>query len=242
MKQQATLVLKRLVNSLPMLRLIRRCEALSENRLAERGMIAQAFEFIRLNQIRGDYLEFGLWQGKTFLHARRMKKLYGIDDMHLWGFDSFHGLPAVPGTSAGIWTGGQFACTQQNFTAIMASQGLEREEYTLVPGFYDTSLNAAQHAAMKGRKAALVYIDCDLYESTVPVMNFIEPYLITGTIVCFDDFFCYAGSPEYGEQRALGEFLETHPDLTFQRYLTYCPVGQSFIVNRRSTLSQGTPR
>lgn len=226
---------RRIAYSLPVLKLRRTVDAFVDNRFSERGMITQAFVFAHLNAIAGDYFEFGLWQGRTFLHAWRMKKLYGFKDMHLWGFDSFQGLPTVKPAEDEIWSTGQFSCSELKFRAILASQGVRKEEFTLVAGFYDQSLNDAQHAAMSGRKAAIVYIDCDLYESTVPVLSFIEPYLVDGTIVCFDDFYCYGGKRDQGEQQALREFLKARPDIEFQKYLTYCPVGQSFIVQRRSS-------
>ena len=209
------LAARRIANSLPIIRVSRRFDGFRENRFSERGMLAQAFEFVRLNGIPGDYLEFGLWRGRTFLHARRMRKLYGLEDMHLWGFDSFQGLPEPKPEVNEIWSQGQFACSYQEFLSILSAHGV-------------------QHTAMAGRKAAIVYIDCDLYESTVPVLDFINQYLSDGTIVCFDDYYCYAGRPDQGEQRALGEFLDKNPNISFQRYLTYCPVGQSFIVQRKS--------
>jgi O-methyltransferase len=225
---------KRIGNSLPVLRLMRRFDGFAENRLSERGILSQAFELVRLNGISGDYFEFGLFRGRTFLHARRMSKLYGMKNMHLWGFDSFQGLPQTKPSEDEIWSTGQFACSDVELKAILSANGVRDTEFTLVPGFYDQSLNDAQHAAMAGRTAAIIYIDCDLYESTVQVLRFIERYLVNGTVVCFDDFWCYAGRPDQGEQRALREFLDIHPNLEFQRYLTYCPVGQSFIVYRKS--------
>jgi O-methyltransferase len=218
---------------MPVVRLLHRLDGFTGNRFSERGMLAQAFAFAHLNGIRGDYLEFGLWRGRMFLYAWRMKQLYRLKTMHLWGFDSFAGLPPVDPVKDEIWSTGQFACSEAEFQSILSRNGVRPEEFTLVPGFYEASLNDAVHARMAGRTAAIVYIDCDLYKSTVPVLAFLERYLTDGTIVCFDDFYCYRGRPDEGEQRALAEFLEANPAVHFQRFMTYCPAGQSFIVNRR---------
>jgi hypothetical protein len=196
-------------------------------------MLSQAFAYASLNQVKGDYFEFGLWYGRTFLHAWRMKRLHVAQgDMHFWGFDSFQGLPDVTPREDEIWRKGWFACSESEFRSIVTRAGMRGDEYTLVPGFYDQSLNQDQHRRLAGRKAAIVYIDCDLYESTVPVLAFIEPYLQTGTIVCFDDFYHYRGDPHEGEQRALSEFLDRHPDIRFNKYLTYATAAQSFLVYR----------
>jgi O-methyltransferase len=234
MRQWVATAAQRIVNSVPATRLLRRLDALMENQFSERGMVAQAFALAHLNGLRGDYFEFGLWRGRTFLQAHRMKRLNHFQNMHLWGFDSFQGLPEVKPTENEIWSGGQFACSEPEFRSILARNGVRPEEFTLVPGYYQDSLNDALHARIAGRVAAIVYIDCDLYKSTVPVLAFMEPYLTSGTIVCFDDFYCYCGRPDEGEQRALAEFLQTNPAIEFQRFLTYSPAGQSFIVYRKS--------
>jgi hypothetical protein len=201
------------------------------NHLSERGMLSQAFAITNLNQVKGDYLEFGLFRGRTFVHSWTLKR-DSARDMHLWGFDSFEGLPEVKPREGEIWETGQYACSVDTFRSIITAQGMQPPEYTLVPGFFDQSLNEQQHQRMAGRTAAIVYIDCDLYESTVPVLAFIERYLQTGTVVCFDDFYCYRGAPDQGEQRALAEFLDQHPNIKFNRYLTYGIAGQSFMVYR----------
>lgn len=228
-------IARRIINSMPVMKLMYKVDAFLDNRFSVRGMLSQAFAIVKLNGIQGDYFEFGMFEGRTFLHARRLKRLHNRSDIHLWGFDSFCGLPEVSSDKENeIWSTGQFACSESDIRATLSAHGIEEREYTLVPGFYDQSLNDAQHAVMAGRTAAIVYIDCDLYESTVPVLNFIERYLVNGTIVCFDEFYCYAGRPDQGEQRALTEFLERNPHIEFQRYLPYCPAGQSFIVYRKT--------
>lgn len=201
----------------------------SDNRMTELGMLSQAFEFIKINEVPGDYLEFGLWRGKTFGYAHRMKHRYGRHDMKLWGFDSFQGLPDTGEHHDNIWYKGQFACSRPEFEAILKSRGVQSSEYELVEGFYSESLNDVTHRRLSGRKAAIVYIDCDLYDSTVEVLDFIQPYLVNGSIICFDDFYNYKGDPEQGEQKALADFMQRETDICFISYMAYAPLGKSFI-------------
>ena len=205
----------------------------SDNRMTELGMLSQAFEFIKINEVRGDYLEFGLWRGKTFGYAYRMKHRYGRHDMKLWGFDSFQGLPDAGDHPDNIWYKGQFACSRPEFESILKSRGVRSSEYELVEGFYSESLNVAAHQQLAGRTAAIVYIDCDLYDSTVEVLDFIQPYLVNGSIVCFDDFYNYKADPEQGEQKALADFLQRETDICFIPYMAYAPLGRSFICRRK---------
>ena len=66
----------------------------SDNRMRERGMLAQAFEFTKMNGVSGDYFEFGLYDGRTFTYAHQMKHRYRCADMILWGFELFPGPAA----------------------------------------------------------------------------------------------------------------------------------------------------
>lgn len=200
----------------------------SDNRMTELGMLSQAFEFVKINEISGDYLEFGLWRGKTFGYAHRMMHRHGRD-MILWGFDSFQGLPDTGEHPDNIWYKGQFACTRPQFEAILKSRGFRPSEYELVEGFYSESLDQAAHSRLSGRKAAVVYIDCDLYDSTIQVLDFVQSYLVDGSIICFDDFYNYKGDPEQGEQKALADFLQKQARVRVIPYMDYAPLGKSFI-------------
>lgn len=65
------------------------------------------------------------------------------------------------------------------------------------------------------KKLAFVHIDCDYYSSTKEVLNYIEPYLQEGTVILFDDYYCFKGNEQYGEQRAFNEFKKANPKLSF---------------------------
>jgi O-methyltransferase len=105
-------------------------------------MIAQAFEYQAINEVKGDYLEFGLYRGRTFCYAHRMKHRYGRKDMLLWGFDSFQGLPPIDGSRDNIWAQGEFSCNESELRRILRRNGLTEEEYRLVPGYYEDSAPA----------------------------------------------------------------------------------------------------
>lgn len=202
----------------------------NENRMGELGMISQAFHFAAINKIDGDYFEFGLWRGKTFTYAHRMKQRHGFQDMTLWGFDSFRGLPDASAERDGGWQTGEFSCSEEEFRQILKQHRIRPEEYRLISGYYDRSLNGELHRRLEGRSAAVVYVDCDLYSSTSQVLQFLPRYLTNGTIICFDDYYCYKAAPDQGEQKAIAEFLATNPDIRLIPYFDYAPLGKSFIV------------
>ena len=228
-------VLKSVIDSAPVLWVLEVFDRRSENRISEFGMLAQAFQFARTNGISGDYFEFGLWRGKTFAWARMMAARYGVKGIKFRGFDSFQGLPESTEAHYNIWSKGDFACSKSEFEQILKKKGFRSGEYELTEGFYNQTLTPAFSADLeaKGIKAAIVYIDCDLYESTSDVLRFLPPFLQDGTVLCFDDFFAYRGRPDMGEQRALAEFRKSNPDIHLEPYIVYGSLGMSFLCQIR---------
>ncbi|MEM6384554.1 MAG: hypothetical protein AAF739_17965, partial [Pseudomonadota bacterium] len=63
-------------------------------------------------------------------------------------------------------------------------------------------------------KAAIVHLDCDLYQSTVECFDALvrDDVLQDGTILLFDDWNCNRGNPLFGQRRAFDEFLAKNAD------------------------------
>ena len=200
--------------------------------LYQEEFFVRMMQFIRSNNISGDYLEFGCYMGNTFLMAHRHRHLSGTS-MKLYVFDSFQGHPEYSGfdASSKIKKGDQ-AVSIQTFTNILKKHGVKETEYTLVPGFYDESLKANPPEMLGLRSAAIVYVDCVSYESTVPVLNYVLPLLQNGTIIAFDDFFLFKGDPEHGQRLAMTEFLERNSEIKLINYLPIGWHGRSFIVKK----------
>jgi hypothetical protein len=182
--------------------------------------------------IQGDYLEFGCCGGTTFRLAHKYAHFHELK-MHLYGFDSFEGLPAPKGIDDHPqWKKGAMSFGIEKFEKILKPAGAKKSEYTLMPGYYSDSLSGLSLDKLNLKSAALIYVDCDLYESTVPVLDFVLPLLQTGTVVAFDDFYCFNGDPGRGEQLALREFLQRNPEIEFVNYLNFAWSGKSFIVKK----------
>jgi len=227
-------IVKRLIwralDSFPLGPVVRAIDLASHNRFGRRGMLDQAFEFVTYNKIDGDYFEFGVWRGNSFCFAHRLKKKLGLN-MKMWAFDSFEGLPPTDEEKYNTFKQGEYACSEPDFRNILRQHGIRNDEYQIVKGYYQDSLNQDQHQRMRGSHASIVYVDCDLYVSTKPVLDFLPPYLMDGTVICFDDYYCFRGSPEEGQQRAIREFLAENPCIHFTPYLDFAPVGKSFLVH-----------
>jgi O-methyltransferase len=175
---------------------------------------------LQINGITGDYVEFGSWGGNSLSLAYEAISLIG-SPRHLWAFDSFRGLPEVTDVRDERWaspafgTGGQGGV--ENFYADCDKLGVPREAYTAVEGYFSDTLPPLG-ADGPPADIALVYVDCNMYSSTVTVFEFLAPRLKHGMIVAFDDYFLWSSSEVSGERSALDEFLIANPQWHFQRY------------------------
>jgi len=185
------------------------------------------------NQIEGDYLEFGVYRGETVAKVfHYMKDIWitfrrdyarHVDHLDLqffqrkrfFAFDSFEGLPQAGGGDTPVqFTKGVFGSPQSIFTRTLIHQGVDLEKIVVVPGWFDQTLDKATRAQHRIERACLIFIDCDLYESAVPIFQFLTPLIHEGTVLVIDDFFRYKGNPAKGLQRAYYDWLRQNPHIS----------------------------
>ena len=175
--------------------------------------------FLHINRpVPGYYFEFGCNEANTFRKA--WSCFEHLFDLHYVGFDSFEGLPEIaPVDQQQIWGKGKLAFAEDEFIRRAVKHGIPREKMTTVKGFYDRSLTEELKTKFLPTKAAVIYVDCDLYVSTVPVLDWVKDFLQVGTVIVFDDWFCFHGDPDRGEQRAWMEFRQKYPHLRFVEFV-----------------------
>lgn len=193
----------------------------------------RCMNFLSNSNIQGDYLEFGVYRGKTFTTSYHMAKACGLN-MKFYAFDSFAGLPSPEENDKDFdaFSESEFSCSLESFNKILKNKSIKLSDCDFIPGWFDESLTAKKREDLPIKKAAFVYVDCDLYKSTVPVLDFITTYLQTGTIIAFDDWYAFAGSPEHGEQKAVSEWLNKNQNITLNEYCNISVAGKAFIVHQ----------
>jgi hypothetical protein len=193
--------------------------------------------FGQTRNLVGDYYEFGLFEGYSFYRAIKLGKR-SIGRQNFFGFDSFEGLPEIKGIDAGWrFKQGQYCCSLEQVQENLRSKGCLGKNVYLIKGFFDESLkNKSKLETLPLGKAKVVLIDCDLYESTKDVLDFMFPYLQTGTRILFDDWNCFESDDQKGERRAWKEFLAEHPQIkaTFEGYFGWH--GAIFLIDRGKAL------
>jgi hypothetical protein len=185
-------------------------------------------------ELPGDYFEFGVFKGTTFSYAAKvMSPLFPA--MRFIALDSFEGLPEPKGLDEqqGFTSGfykGQFACSQDDFAENLRTESVDIDRVVIVKGWFDKTLVDVTAQKYSLNKAAAILIDCDLYESTVPVLRFITPLLSVGTVILFDDWRCFRNLPDHGQQRACSEWLAANPQITLHDFISFGFHGKSFTV------------
>ncbi|MBX2829864.1 MAG: TylF/MycF family methyltransferase [Rhodospirillales bacterium] len=184
--------------------------------------------FSHINRpISGYYMEFGSHEGNTMRQA--WKCFRHLFDWDYVAFDSFEGLPEMDEYDrSAIFVPGNLSTGEKKFRDIVTKSGMPNNRLRTVKGFYEDSLTEDLSDKLSPRKAAVVYIDCDLYKSTVSVLEFVRGFLQLGTVVVFDDWNCYLAQDDHGERRAWLEFLDQYPNYKFTDFVSTAE-GKSFI-------------
>lgn len=142
-----------------------------------------------LRHVNGDaplYLEFGVYKGDTL---RWWCENIPAPDAHFVGFDSFEGLPED-------W----HAHAKAGTFAVDTIPEPPDPRASFEVGWFDDSVPGFE---LPPHDQLIVNIDSDLYSSAVVVLTAMEPYLVPGTLIYFDEL----GDVNH-ELRAWREFLD----------------------------------
>lgn len=185
----------------------------------------------------GDYYEFGIFNGYTFLYAQKIAQYLNLGKIKFFGFDSFKGLPKIKGrdkTEYYAYYRGELSYSKERVIKNLDSRGVNWDKTFLVKGFFENSLNEETRKKYRMDKISVALIDCDLYSSAVEVLNFIKDMIIDKTILIFDEYdsIIFRGDKEKGERRAFEEFLEKNKNLTAEYFISI-GTGRAFIIHKK---------
>jgi O-methyltransferase len=180
---------------------------------------------------KGDYYEFGVFKGYTLWCAQSISRSYKQKKFRLFGFDSFKGLPEIDKPEdTGEFLPGQYACSIENVSHNILSHHGSMKNLKLIKGFFRDSLTKKLKQTHKFRPGAIILIDCDLYSSTVTVLEYMKDLLMKDTLILFDDWNAFNANDSQGERKAFHEFLQNNRQLRIVEDFSFCWHGQAFRV------------
>lgn len=208
----------------------------------ERGLewFQSAAHYLHVNRLKGAYAEFGCHEANTFRLALNTLGNYrrfggACPVSFFYAFDSFEGMPEPQDIDQQkIFRKGMNATSEERFKNLCRFDVFRMRT---VKGFYNEVL--PKFSWNGDQKIVLAYIDCDYYESTVPVLQFLHNKLDHGAILAFDDWNCYYGDPERGEKKAFAEFQhDLGKKIHFEPFLPISFGGMSFLCLQKSLMGK----
>ncbi len=191
--------------------------------------LLEAVNYCRVAQLPYVYFEFGCHSARTFSAVVNASEYLRMDSMKFYAFDSFEGLPNTSSVEDGVFQTGEFSTPISKFKELVKKRtGKVLGDDSIVKGFYSDSLTDQLQKQMP--KVGIVHIDVDLYSSTKEVLSFLKPLFTVGTIILFDDYYCFKPDGSKGEMKALTEFCEENPRFKIKEWKAYSTFGQSFFV------------
>tara|TARA_Y100001963_G_scaffold139703_1_gene205825 strand:- start:1498 stop:2295 length:798 start_codon:yes stop_codon:yes gene_type:complete len=149
----------------------------------------------------GIWAEFGVFRGGSMKTLTKLKKeRYPDLEEPCFGFDSFIGLPEDTewGKAGNLTAGG-------NVPKIEGAYFYEGWFKDTIPKFNESY----------SKPLAFLHVDCDIYSSTVEVLEGMKDKIVSGTVVLFDDILSYSVRQgkwvgEKHEFKAFMEFVEKY--------------------------------
>jgi len=129
----------------------------------------------------GAYYEFGIFKGYNLLFAHKLEPF-----INCYGFDSFQGMPVVKGVHP-HHSKGMYGASVDEVRHHLVMHGADMRRVQLFDGFFGREwFKSLQEYPFE--PAAIAVIDCDLYLSAVPVLEFLVPLLRAGSVILFDEW------------------------------------------------------
>ena len=178
--------------------------------------IQHCVEQILRDGVPGDLLEAGVWRGGCCILMRALLAAYECTDRRVWVADSFAGLPrsdhaedrdfAMDASLLPV-----LAVSQQEVERNFKRFGLLDQQVRFLPGWFDQSLPAADTGPL-----SLLRVDCDLYASTMAVLDALYARVSPGGWVIIDDYGilppCRQAVDEFRARKGISQALDRIDD------------------------------
>jgi hypothetical protein len=205
-----------------------------EHNVQKTQAIKKAFYAAFLEQLAGDYLEFGVFEGTSLIAAFENDRRFRTSNTPrraFWGFDSFEGFKYFTERDRHpFFKEGDFVSSYDQTRRRIERHFNGRAEWHLVKGYFEETIQGKTAPDLGIKKISVALIDCDLGTPALLTLNFMAPALQNGTVLILDDYFAYRGSQKEGVAGAFHQFQAEQPHLTFRRLFDYGHGGQGFIL------------
>ena len=189
-----------------------------------------------IEDIEGDYLEFGVFTGSSFCHSMRCYQALSyinpsMSKIHFYGFDSFSGFGKLDESDIHpFFQNENFSTSFNTVKKRISKTSNDRFEFTLIRGFFEESLKEIP-STIGITKSRVIFIDSDTYSSANAALKFCSSTIQEGTFFILDDFFAYHGRADRGVTKAFNEFVNQN-NIEVRKVFDYGMGGAVFITSK----------
>ena len=207
--------------------------------LSKARMLKIIFWHLNVDQMQGDYLEFGVAHGHSMRAAeiaerKSSSKKIGVPYVkrNLYGFDTFDQFITTSQLDIhDTWKGDKFSASLDK----VERRFKHSKNITLVQVDVNTLTTEQGNQSKKtyglNQGAAIILLDMDLYAPTLAALIWCRELLQQGTFIMLDEYYAFKGHKDLGEARAVNEFLKLYPEIVLRDFCTYGAGGKVFIVD-----------
>ncbi len=212
------------------------------------GTLHKCWGHVFSNHLFGDYIEFGVYYGDSFLESIKQFKEFKnwLEGQKLssekWrvdvasksplnqtvcfhGLDTFDGMPENNEKNYVFHENSFLSSYEKVYDRI---QKINFKNFYLYKGKFKEQKKVIIEN-FKDRKISIANIDCDIYSSTLDSFNIIENFLQIGSIILLDDYNAFNADNLKGQRKALREF-KTKTKWIIEPFFSYMYTGHSFLV------------
>lgn len=163
---------------------------------------------IKMDNIQGDYIEFGIFKGKTLFHNIKTTNKFQIKNINFYGLDSFEGFPVE---NHDFFKNKNFISSYD----LVKSNFKNFKNVYIIKGFFHEALK--KEALINLNSISFAFIDCDIYESSIDLFKYLNNRIVIGGFVMIDDF----TSIDNNNNSIYKSFLENFEYENFIFYASY---------------------
>lgn len=163
---------------------------------------------IKMDNIQGDYIEFGIFKGKTLFHNIKTTNKFQIKNINFYGLDSFEGFPVE---NHDFFKNKNFITSYD----LVESNFKKFNNVYIIKGFFHETLK--KETLININSISFAFVDCDIYESSIDLFKYLNNRIVIGGFIMIDDF----TSVDNNNNSIFKSFLENFEHENFIFYASY---------------------